>query len=253
MNSKAASSRRARHRSAATARSGDHGFSSGVVEGARKGLHDAFKKETASVDVAAAAREDSGQGFPLGHPSPPSTPGTGYRRNDTRTTVTAHHSPAPRRPHGRGNRPAPESAGTPANRIWGGGVRVRRGHGPLPCPKFEAAILTALPSPPPPKALHAAPTGHRAAAGHALHGRDEQPETATLPISPKQPPAELSPPRRHRRREHATTTKPPRHRRTSTPPRPLAQHGAPTNRRGPRRHSRAREEQSPAAADAAGA
>nr|XP_051208687.1 uncharacterized protein LOC127325898 [Lolium perenne] len=62
VNSKAVSSRRSRHKSAATARSENLGLSPGARRRTRRSLNDAFKKGAASADVTVVAR--AGKGFP---------------------------------------------------------------------------------------------------------------------------------------------------------------------------------------------
>lgn len=92
VDSKTVSSRRERHPNAATARSKDLGFSSGVRGQTEHHLIDAFKKGTTSTDAAVEAQ---GARFPLVQAL-------------SRTATTTRGSPAPRRPHDRGDRPAPE-------------------------------------------------------------------------------------------------------------------------------------------------
>nr|XP_051190412.1 uncharacterized protein LOC127303747 [Lolium perenne] len=54
-------------------------------------------------------RGPNGQGFPPAIALCPSTQGSGRRRSNNRPAVTACGSSEPRRPHGRGSQPAPES------------------------------------------------------------------------------------------------------------------------------------------------
>jgi hypothetical protein len=130
MGSKTVSSRRSRHRSAATARSGDLGFSPGARKGAERSRNDAFKKETMSVDAAVVAREDPGREFPLGITSPPPKHGEGChrggshnaptKRNPLGTMTTPVHGPSQHQNLGLARQPTsfpPSRAAAPASSI----------------------------------------------------------------------------------------------------------------------------------------
>ena len=113
--------------------------------------------------------------------------------------------------------------------------------GPLPRPELGATNLAALPC-----RLHPEPsTQILSATGPpptmpSMDAANDRKSERSRPPQDCRPPS-FVPCNGRCRCEDVTTAKPPRLRKAATPPRPLAQHEARTNRLGPRRHRRVEE------------